>query len=523
MKNSDMYRPSENQLRDQLASNLALLEPGLTLIETEFALPNPDGAGGQIDILARDQFSNRVIIELKRSEQTARTTIQQIHKYLALFRTEHQLPANRLRCLIVSTDWRELRVPFSEYVNNSVHQVRGLHLKLDQQGTIVAASRVAPIQLAPAAEFLHAHRVYLYASRANRDLCVAELTDKLSASSVSGFLLIELNPDNAPPHIRYPFGIYLVCTRFRHQIEQERRQEYRLEFELQPDEAIDPRSFDDYCLAELTESISIPYDAVEIGCPEKLNTVLQGGWSIGAVHRGGNVPSTDAASDEEIVRRILGLEGASLVYFSRITRADFGLDWASSVRGAWGPLKGNDSWEEAFKKFNEEIVTNYSEAIVSISIFNPMALPFSLSYAIVHGDTTRWPTMELIAHDEVENRLLLIIGEIRWDGRTHPDLSSVFADTKEELEEFLWEHALGTSWQRDRELMASHGLEYGTQYWEFIDGTLAKSGRWVLRNGSVVEDPQTADSTNLDSFVSENNDYIMKLHEYLEDLTEGEW
>ena len=518
-----MYRPSENQLRDQLASNLALLEPGLTLVGTEFALSNPDGAGGQIDILARDQFSNRVIIELKRSDKTARTTIQQIHKYLALFRTEHQLSAHRLRCLIVSTDWRELRVPFSEYVNNSRHQVQGLQLELDQHGTIVTAARVAPITLPPAAEFLHAHLVYLYASRASRDLRVAELADKLSASSVGGFLLLELNHDNAPPHICYPFGVYLVCTRLPLEIEQDRLQEYRLEFELQPDEDIDPRSFDDYCLAGLTESISIPYDDLEIGYPECLNTVLQGGWSIGVVHRHGNVPSTDAASDEEIVRRLLGLEGASLVYFGRITRADLDLDWVRSVQGAWGPLEGNDSWKETFRKFTQEIDTTYSEAVVSIRIFNPMALPFSLVYAVIHGDATRVPAMELIAHDESENRLLLITGEIRWDGRTHPDFSSVFEDTEEELEEFLWEHALGTSWQRDPQLMASHGLEYDTKYWEFADGTLSRSGRWVLESGSIVEYPQTDDATNLGSFVSENHDYIMQLHEHLENLTEGEW
>ena len=62
---------SEAQLRDQLAVNLGMLEKGLTLIETEHRLVNPIGAKGFVDILARDIFGNRVLIELKRSNAAA--------------------------------------------------------------------------------------------------------------------------------------------------------------------------------------------------------------------------------------------------------------------------------------------------------------------------------------------------------------------------------------------------------------------------------------------------------------------
>ncbi len=75
---------TEAALRDELATKLFLIEPGLTLIEKEHPLPNRIGAKGFIDILARDRFGNRVIMELKRSNQTARQSLHKIMKYVPL-------------------------------------------------------------------------------------------------------------------------------------------------------------------------------------------------------------------------------------------------------------------------------------------------------------------------------------------------------------------------------------------------------------------------------------------------------
>ena len=56
---------NEASIRDNLANNLAVLEPGLGLIETEHPLKNAHGTSGRIHILAKDRFGNRVIIEVK--------------------------------------------------------------------------------------------------------------------------------------------------------------------------------------------------------------------------------------------------------------------------------------------------------------------------------------------------------------------------------------------------------------------------------------------------------------------------
>ena len=67
--------PKESALRDHLAANLHLIGDGLSLIDKEFPLSSEHGADGAIDILAADALGHFVIIEVKRSNATARADI----------------------------------------------------------------------------------------------------------------------------------------------------------------------------------------------------------------------------------------------------------------------------------------------------------------------------------------------------------------------------------------------------------------------------------------------------------------
>jgi RecB family endonuclease NucS len=106
--------PPESKIRDRLAENFGILEEGLELIELEYKLPNALGGKGFIDILARDRFGMVVVIEIKRSDAATRQAAHEIFKYTALLRTNHGLSDDGVRCIILSTEWHELLVPFSE-------------------------------------------------------------------------------------------------------------------------------------------------------------------------------------------------------------------------------------------------------------------------------------------------------------------------------------------------------------------------------------------------------------------------
>ncbi|HEY0226384.1 MAG TPA: endonuclease NucS domain-containing protein, partial [Mycobacterium sp.] len=62
----------ENAIRDELATRLSLIEPGLQHVASNYHLRNSFGADGFVDILARDSTGVFVVIELKKSDSTAR-------------------------------------------------------------------------------------------------------------------------------------------------------------------------------------------------------------------------------------------------------------------------------------------------------------------------------------------------------------------------------------------------------------------------------------------------------------------
>jgi hypothetical protein len=106
---------NEAEFRDHLAEHLDLVETGLTLLTTEYPLDNSEGAGGRIDILARDNFGHIVCIEIKRSDNSARATLNELSKYVTLLVERDRVPKEMIRCILVSTHWNELLLPLSYF------------------------------------------------------------------------------------------------------------------------------------------------------------------------------------------------------------------------------------------------------------------------------------------------------------------------------------------------------------------------------------------------------------------------
>ena len=138
---------NEATVRDSLASHLEILEHGLVLIEKEYRLPNTLGSSGRIDILAKDEFGNRVIIEVKRSDASARQALHELFKYSSLYRDKEGLRPGNVRSILVSTEWRELRVPFAEYLRIAQAQCEGFELEVDPDGNVVGATKHQPVEL----------------------------------------------------------------------------------------------------------------------------------------------------------------------------------------------------------------------------------------------------------------------------------------------------------------------------------------------------------------------------------------
>src|SRR5579862_1549828 len=160
---------SEAQLRDALSKRLEILESGLSLRSTEYRLANNHGSHGRIDILATDRYGATVIIEIKKSNQTARQALHELHKYIGLLKNDHGLRDSQIRCMIVSTEWHELLVPFSEFSRTAPWTVDGYRLHLTDAGIPDRTEKIVPVTPSAELRLCREHKIYFFADQSRRD------------------------------------------------------------------------------------------------------------------------------------------------------------------------------------------------------------------------------------------------------------------------------------------------------------------------------------------------------------------
>jgi hypothetical protein len=139
----------ESEFRDHLAERLDLVEPGLTLLRTEYALDNPDGAGGRLDILARDTFGHIVCIEIKRSDNSARGTLNELSKYVTLLVERDRVPKEMIRCILVSTHWTELLLPLSYFACTTAVDITALHAVAEDGQVLLRSVTLKAVRFLP--------------------------------------------------------------------------------------------------------------------------------------------------------------------------------------------------------------------------------------------------------------------------------------------------------------------------------------------------------------------------------------
>ncbi|MCY7332986.1 MAG: endonuclease NucS [Pseudanabaena sp. CAN_BIN31] len=323
MSNSDNLAPPEKLLRDKLCQRLDLIESGLTLISKEEYLRNDNGSSGFIDILSRDKFGNLVIIELKRANSPARQAIHELCKYLALMKLNHGISANRLRCIIVSTTWHELRTPFFEFKNSVPFDVEGYQLFLDTsqspyQCELVeeGANQETQISICPM------HWILLFTNQDDRNSASTDLITFLKEAEISDYCcLIWCDYHGSNSSIIFPYAIYYLPNRIP-----KTKQEQMLKSNLLKVGDYGKGDLPDWQVEEAIMSrlhtainISLMNCSFEIGTPEKLLGIFNLGWTVTQIVRTGHMFHSEIVySDKDIIRYATGVEGANSIIFSAI-------------------------------------------------------------------------------------------------------------------------------------------------------------------------------------------------------------
>jgi hypothetical protein len=452
---------TEAQLRDKLSKRLDILEPGLSLRSTEYRLANDHGSHGRIDILATDQYGATVIIELKKSNQTARQALHELNKYVGLLKYDHGLRDSKIRCMLVSTEWHELLVPFSEFSRMASWTVDGYRLCLTDAGLPDRAEKIVPV--APPAELrlCPEHKVYLFADQSRRDAALPPLLDILRNHNLSEHLILKLDTKRRKAEEGYCFALYLIVPEFDPE-ERKRAREW-LATTHWADELDEPIRFleEQLVIAEVTDAFFDHCDDREIGYPEKLANVCRD-WEVVTLIRGGpRLESQTIFSDEYLLRWAKGLDGGNAAHFDMIATPQRRLAWNEAKTNAAYCLKGNHAWESLVRAYLDEIERKNPYATVTARFYNPCNLMMSL-YRVAKWDVgDMLATAEMMISDKDGTPFRMVLGAMVWNGKKVTAVREVLPDDVSTLFDLYMAGALdGGPWAAEEHLIARHGLSY---------------------------------------------------------------
>lgn len=350
--------PRESMIRDKLAENLEVIEPGLRLRTKELAIPSPHGAGGEIDIFAEDRWAHRVVIEIKRSDKSAREATHEVFKYSELLKRQHGLKDSELRILLLSTDWHELLVPFSAYARDTAFQCEGYRITIDESGAIQRLERVELLERPQLLDFVPHHVIWLFENPALRAFAVPTLAEEIQKQGITDFVLFLLDYHGLNPHVVFPFGIYACLGALPPKLLDE--------FLGASDEPIDDRQ--EKLTGKVFGSIAIDNATSEIGYPEKA-AALQQEWQLQSASRHGRWQGSESIhSDNDLWLRVASLDKGNAYFFEKFTSPRFRSEWNAMKAGAVRALLGAPVWQEYFPAYLDELQTKYPNADVGISI-----------------------------------------------------------------------------------------------------------------------------------------------------------
>jgi len=399
---------NEATLRDKLAKKLDVLEPNLRLLDKEAYLPHPFGTRSFVDLLAIDSANRYVLIELKRSAESSREAIHEIYKYIEAAKSHLGVREHEVRVLLVSTEWRELIVPFSRFVKDTNISVSGLILKIDDKTNLSCT----PIELLP---FTHGrylslrHGVNLHTDLSSLNRGIEEHEKYCIGKGIKDFVLVTLKA--APGYHKIarqqfidmykdtvgPFGGDISDETVNKLADRVGSFDYILYFAMRMltrDEGLSliteselRDELEEYCnehddddvdaLAYLNEVLYSMdprphYDSFQIGYAGKLRTLmLEEYWTVESVKRYGILSRNTALSDEDIIEELRGSDGSTQQIFTRSINISDASQLHSAQEAIRYCLANNPRWLNQTLRILDEIRCELPGVSVDIHIYNP--------------------------------------------------------------------------------------------------------------------------------------------------------
>ena len=463
----------EDRIRDLLSTRLDVIEYGLSLIRVNYALPNSEGTRGFIDILARDRHGILVIIELKRSNSTAREALHEVMKYTELMQRERGIENRNIRAIIISTHWDELRVPFSHFKRGWENDIRGYALTLaEDHVTPVKADEVRVLPEMPLRGVTPIHLIVFENETNSLESIWRKSTQALAEVGADDVLGIEFaSRRDGSSFLYFVIGAMVAddprTTRLDDLVEEESEDTI---------DVPDGYALEYHALSYLYRVYNYTEVEIETAHPEKFGSVLEGSrWQIGHVHRAGIFAhQKDLYPDDLIVEKIWDHDGQSQIRYTGSSRPSNQAHYVSFRRNIAYCRGEKEAWHDPFFAWLDEVAVTTPDRDVLAKIFNPC----DFMMALVGGWPGRLndylPSLEA-AVDAARPEGRMLFGTLTWDGTSVDILSAVHSVYAEPFE-WAISRVIELPWIQDRKLLKRLHLNYSIFEWsdEFEEGALLK-------------------------------------------------
>lgn len=506
-------RPNETQIRDRLAGNLALIEPGLSLVDREFYLRNSNGASGFLDIFARSGTGQLVIVEIKRTRSAAREAVQELFKYAALIRKRYLIRDVEYRLVLLSVDWVDLLTPFSEFLRSSPYEVSAGRIVLDGAGWPKQIEPVRPAPVPSPRRIGVRHFLWRFPDRTIAAAAVSKLAALMQEAGLADFVLVESQSSNplilehgfvyfAQQELR--FGEYLRLIRRNLSAGQ------REEFEQSIADLVEEEDR----VAEASDAVwswrtgapgrrEVGADNIEISNPEKAGKWFAPGQQVWTKVRRFGRFNDERLTDETIIAEIVG-EGGESDYRLRIAaRTDSPPQMRALIDRVENIFFFNADWRGAVRDLINYAQRTGQAAIELLAYSNEDILRGIAGAAF--GFPGYLPTfrLDVTCGEELQR----FIGLPEWDG-TKPDFDRIIADhfSGDRFGYFMAAH-FGENRSMNLNIMNDLGLRYGV----YREGAAGPERVRVQGSAIVVEARPIRGSVF--TMISENVEEVHKVVE----------
>ncbi|MFT4284016.1 MAG: endonuclease NucS [Protaetiibacter sp.] len=400
---------SENTIRDHLKSRLELIEPGLTFVATNYHLRNEDGADGYVDILARDSTGAFVVLELKKAAGSSRQAMHEIGKYLDLLCRDKGLPPDRVRGVVVSTDWHELLVPFSYYVHSSSFALSGFQLQIAGDGvTPTAASPVSPLPQSEPRALTPAQRRIDERTVSDLDQQWVAVKSRLQSLDVADYIGLHLSDPEDSRMIVLVLGTVVdVAARI----------EMRTVLEME--DAWDEEDLDDLSNEDVV-LLGLEYEGLPLGVcyPEKVGALLAThGWTLDQIERVGVFQDEDLFPETDLRDATTGWAGGmSTTRYAGRARVGNSAQWASFRGAISSVIADSEGWVAPVRKWLDELQASSPRWDISIQVYDEHDFLQVLAWSY---KTERWHEgvpMLVAAVEALDGDSFGLFGFLGWDG-----------------------------------------------------------------------------------------------------------